>query len=747
MTRSSKTSFYKKLPSSHSLQLNSHRILNLSLISRQALFSIVLTVFLPMTALAQGSASVESNSPVAVEIANNGLNGNSAPTLSIDDVSANEEAGTITFTVRLSEVSEQDVSVDFTTTNGTAVAPDDFIATSGTLTIPAGSVSSTITFGNIGDFGDAGSDEENVANMLLALNPDFITTNGDNNYPDGEESTWEENVLQYYGDYVDANDVNVNRFYGSLGNHDYHVFPSAFLNGLALPEGQGNERYYDFVKGPVHFFAIDSNPEQPDGRDSESIQAQWLQSRLAASTSVWKIVYMHHAPWSSSSKHGNNRTMQWPYDAWGADAVFAGHDHIYERISKDEDGDGNPILYFVNGLGGRSPYDIGSPIEGSEVRYNGDVGAMFMRANDESITYEFHSVSGGLIDQFVVNSSGLPSSSLTIATTIIDDNVVESAETFTVDLSNPINATLSDDQGVGTITDNDGVRPVTVSFQDGLNGYSGTRDTKLLTESPGSNYGESTELELDGSPAQAGLVYWDLTSIPEGSVVQSVDITLEITNKSDDSYEFYELKRPWLEGEATWMESGSGQSWQVAGADGLEDRGTSAVGAIIDLSKGLRTILLNDTGVAVVQAWVNNPAINHGFIIQDYINASDGLDFSSREDDTVSNRPKLTVTYLGEPTSTDTTTEFPYVFHLEQNYPNPFNPTTRISYSIAKSGFVTLQIYDMLGREIQTLVNEFQQIGTHALNFDARGLSGGTYFYKLQVGDDFVEAKKMLFLK
>ena len=85
-------------------------------------------------------------------------------------------------------------------------------------------------------------------------------------------------------------------------------------------------------------------------------------------------------------------------------------------------------------------------------------------------------------------------------------------------------------------------------------------------------------------------------------------------------------------------------------------------------------------------------------------------------------------------------------YQLNQNYPNPFNPGTIISYSIPNPGFVTLKVYDMLGREVQTLVNEFQSAKTYSISFDASDLSSGIYLYKLQAGD-FLEAKKMILIK
>lgn len=88
----------------------------------------------------------------------------------------------------------------------------------------------------------------------------------------------------------------------------------------------------------------------------------------------------------------------------------------------------------------------------------------------------------------------------------------------------------------------------------------------------------------------------------------------------------------------------------------------------------------------------------------------------------------------------------PKVYNLAQNYPNPFNPSTSIKYSIPKSGIVKLVIYDLLGREIQTLVNENKEVGTHEVQFDASNLASGAYFYRIESGD-FTDVKKMVLIK
>jgi len=85
-------------------------------------------------------------------------------------------------------------------------------------------------------------------------------------------------------------------------------------------------------------------------------------------------------------------------------------------------------------------------------------------------------------------------------------------------------------------------------------------------------------------------------------------------------------------------------------------------------------------------------------------------------------------------------------FKLEQNYPNPFNPTTSIKYSLPEQEFISLKIFDILGKEVATLVNEIKPSGNYEVQFDASNLSSGVYFYQLRAGN-FTETKKMLLAK
>ncbi len=95
---------------------------------------------------------------------------------------------------------------------------------------------------------------------------------------------------------------------------------------------------------------------------------------------------------------------------------------------------------------------------------------------------------------------------------------------------------------------------------------------------------------------------------------------------------------------------------------------------------------------------------------------------------------------------TPITSKIPKEYKLEQNYPNPFNPVTKISFDLPVSGLVSLKIYDILGKEVATLVNEIKNAGRYSIDFDGSSFASGTYFYRLE-SNGFVSTKKMMLIK
>jgi hypothetical protein len=314
--------------------------------------------------------------------------------------------------------------------------------------LPACLVPDNTCFAVIGDYGLAGPNEQAVADLVKSWNPDFIITVGDNNYYNGAASTIDRNIGQYFHEFINpytgsyGAGASTNRFFPSLGNHDW--IPTGalpYLNYFTLPD---NERYYDFTQGSVEFFAVDSDDHEPDGNHSTSIQANWLQSELAASTATWKIVYFHHAPYSSGSAHGSTAELQWPFQEWGASAVLSGHDHVYERVIR------NGFPYFVNGLGGGEIKGFGTPITGSQVRYNSDFGAMLVDANESQITFQFIARTGAVIDTYAITLAGGPP---TVTISASDPTATEPGTTnhgeLTVSRTGVVNQALTVNYTVG----------------------------------------------------------------------------------------------------------------------------------------------------------------------------------------------------------------------------------------------------------------------------------------------------------
>lgn len=280
------------------------------------------------------------------------------------------------------------------------------------------SASAATRFAVMGDYGSGSIAESQVAALINSWQVDFIVTTGDNSY--GSNSI-DYNIGQFYSPYIGAyvggygSGSPINRFFPSAGNHDYSdgggftVYLSYFtLPGANIPTTatSGNPRYYDFIRGPVQFFAINSNFQEVDGTTLNSAQGLWLQSQLDSSQAPWKIVFMHHPPYSSS-QHGSTPGMQWPFENWGASLILTGHDHTYERILRDDNNDGDSLTYVVSGLGGRSIYSFPTLnlVSGSRVRFNGTYGANLVEATDSTLLIKFVTIAGLTVDSVLLTRS------------------------------------------------------------------------------------------------------------------------------------------------------------------------------------------------------------------------------------------------------------------------------------------------------------------------------------------------------
>lgn len=290
-------------------------------------------------------------------------------------------------------------------------------------------------------FGDYGCDEPGelaVSQLVKSWNPDFIVTVGDNNYYTGTNAdTIDHNIGKYYHDYIKPYMGNYgngspgqNRFFPALGNHDFYDFlwfgPNDIryagktyysyfkLNDTCIHKGNTPDpwsplgvRYYKFRKGNVEFFIANSgsSPDnhaaflysEIDGVDSNSVQAQWFKTQIMNSTAKWKIVVIHHPPYSSAAPENvdDYDVLRWNFKQWGATTVVSGHNHLYESLVID----GFP--YFIAGLGGedKNPFLYPS-YTGSRLQYFDKFGSLQCIAYEDSLIFRFITTDEEVIDYY-----------------------------------------------------------------------------------------------------------------------------------------------------------------------------------------------------------------------------------------------------------------------------------------------------------------------------------------------------------
>lgn len=194
-----------------------------------------------------------------------------------------------------------------------------------------------------------------------------------------------------------------------------------------------------------------------------------------------------------------------------------------------------------------------------------------------------------------------------------------------------------------------------ISFQAGRlpnANYDGVIDTTLMEDTPQQNYGFLDECYADGDDPpgnntdMVALLKWDVSAIPTNSQVTAAWVTLAVTNRSNDTYWAYGLRRSWRESEATWRQPRTGQEWVQAGAaSDRTDRFAEQIGSIGNVDTGNRIMQLNRNGRRLVQGWIDGSIENHGIAIANPA-AVDGLDFHCSQSDSVIERPALTIEYV-----------------------------------------------------------------------------------------------------
>jgi len=268
-----------------------------------------------------------------------------------------------------------------------------------------------VVFAQIGDFGVDDVNEQAVADLVAGWTPSFIVTTGDNNYG---EIDYDLAVGQYYSAFIFPYSgafgagATENKFWPVPGKNDWFTYSGLefYLTFFGLPF---NERYYELVRGYVHFFFLSTDAEEPDGRTATSTQAAWLRRRLALSTAKWKVIVMHDSPYTTGGTNVAETDLRWPFKDWGADLVLSGGQHFYERLEVDG------LPFVVNGAGGAMLHSLVTdvPLE-SRFRYDEDFGALRCTVGCQKLLLEFFNQAGTLIDSLTMTKTPVNITTLNI---------------------------------------------------------------------------------------------------------------------------------------------------------------------------------------------------------------------------------------------------------------------------------------------------------------------------------------------
>lgn len=286
----------------------------------------------------------------------------------------------LTVFLSLSIVNGQDRSPGRTADKATANAPVK-------LTLP--NKEGSVRFLVIGDTGTGTEQQHELAQVMLryrqAFPFEFVLMLGDNMYGSEKTGDYKKKFEDVYKPLLDQKI----KFYATLGNHDESN--QRFYEFFNM-EGQ---EYYRFGKGKASFYSLNSNY-------MDKKQVDWLNEKLAADTSEWKIAYFHHPLYSSGAAHGSDTKLREIVEPIflknGVDVVFAGHEHFYERI-KPQKG----IYYFISGAGGKlrqGDVKKGSPL--TDKSYDRDMSFMLIEIAKDQMYFQVISRTGETVDSGVI---------------------------------------------------------------------------------------------------------------------------------------------------------------------------------------------------------------------------------------------------------------------------------------------------------------------------------------------------------
>jgi hypothetical protein len=271
-------------------------------------------------------------------------------------------------------------------------APDQLGLLAQTLTLP--NRPDSLKFAAIGDNGTGGQAEYDIAAQMIAAHNifpfDMVIMLGDNLYGRQQPDDF---IQKFARPYAPLLGKGV-RFYAALGNHDRQE------NRNYEPFEMGGQRYYTYARHNVRFFVLDSNYLDPP-------QLAWMEAALQSSTEDWKICYFHHPLYSDGKTHGSSVDLRVKLEPlfvkYGVNAVFSGHDHVYERLTPQKG-----IQYFVAGAAGQLRKGDVRRSAMTAAAFDEDQSFMLVEIAGSEMFFEAISRTGATVDRGIIRRGSNP---------------------------------------------------------------------------------------------------------------------------------------------------------------------------------------------------------------------------------------------------------------------------------------------------------------------------------------------------
>jgi len=643
------------------------------------------------------------------------------PSISISDVTVTEgNAGTVNaiLTVTLSAVSGKTVTVGYSTADGTATAPSDYVAAFGTLTFNPGETTKNVPVTVNGDVLFE-PNETFLVNLSNPINATIADAQGQGTISNDDRITLNPTHDAYVrSDQPGNNFGTATTLRMKQSSPIYNSYLKFVVSGVSGPVQSAKVRMKVTVASSSggSIYSVSNN--------KKNSSSPWTETNITYNNAP----PISGTPWDTEGSVTVGQIVEFdvtPAIAGNGTFSFGLNNASTTTVQySSKEGATKPELVIQTGPGipSLSINDV-TVTEGNSGTVNAVFSVSLSAASTQVVTVDYATANGtATAGSDYISGSGtvtFPPGTTTqpVTVAVIGDAVIESNETFLVNLSNATNATIGDAQGQGMITDDDAI---TITLNP-------TDDAFVNCAQPTTNFGTATTLRMKQSSPIVNSYLKFVVSGVSGAVL-SAKLRMKVTVASSSGGSVFSVSNN-LQSGSPWTELiVNCSNAPIIGGTPLDTEGSVTVNQIVEFDvtpaitgNGTFSFGLNNASTTMVQYSSKEGATKPELVIQFSTSAVAKI----AADASRSNRVELAA--------------LPETFSLAQNYPNPFNAQTVVEYALPEQSKVRLIIYNLMGQVVRRLVDENQPAGYQRVIWNGRNefgaeVSSGVYFLQLNAG-------------